>query len=1366
MFVLMGFIAGDRVAWRRWWFPDEATIAMSDGLLHDPSVEYTRYLNPGAARLDEYADCRGIILLADAGMGKSFELTAEIARRQAAGQHVVRLDLGTYSSAGEVKDAVRDAASAWEASGADDLVLALDGFDEPILEIRNLSDVLLRELSQLDLSRLRVLITSRRSFWRDSMADAFASWWGDQAATLTLAPLTEADIRMAVLSDGLDADAFIAAVQQAGAGPLAARPVSLRMLLAGWSKGSMPSARAEAYRLGVEYLVNENSPLRRERRQQGTPVPQRVAAASRLATVSLVTGRPRILRRSDPGGSLHEVALDQVSTTGATPDALDDVFDSAVLAGPAEARTWAHRSIEEYLCASLLASLPLGSATSLLSDPGSPEKLLPQFADTAGWLAGMSAEAMRWVVERDPAILINPDLRARADSEKRLIGQALLARLHDDEFPAVRVSYGGLAYAGLADDLRSLLADTGPFWRRREAARIITETGLRELDSELLSIVEATAAAKNPDGYDDDVQLALLAVNGLRACSEAALLDRLKATAADEQAPDLLRAEIMSILWPTHMSTSSLLEAAGSPLSPAIERRLAYTLIAAVRAGAVHLPELLAWFTAFPQTLTIGHHLSDLAGTVIGNSIATADPGTEGWRQAAALVRYQVTATGSLYGWRQDDLDRLDSDRRRALARDALMGRRDMLVIARFMAHGIIQPADLAWWLSELARGIAADPAAELSGRAVVEELARVIPAQDAAPVVAAAVAQNESLKPVTDAIFAETDTGQTDSPSGGTTAPADPAAYGRPDTFSADRLDAALTARDFPSVLLELETPALTGTQPGQTARRASAWEVLDASQQDQTLSLALDYVQRDDLDLDDWEHISSIAKAITMLQEHAPSALDKIPLAKWLSLLPKLTPTLETYRIVGVALPYAFAADPQITEERLTEELRRAAGTNAGMLAEFVRGYHFQSLGAEAISIASSDTVPPLALPALLRIAEPVLPDEMAATALSHVKRRPAADDREANAGTKENWLRAVAAAAFLAGSDQSAAVFDELLNTFRSDPAFGLTVIREAERSPRPAWRRLSADQLAALFSWGRQHLPSPSPVKPGVAVHADSAEDLPDKIIQQLAQQGETVAADVLDRLARETGDVWVKHAARTARDNARAAQWNPPPPSAIVEAISHHERRVVATAEQLAVVVLASVDELAEELALDRALRSQLWHRQRQDNKWVGYVPLTEPEFSDWLSRDLRHRIRQRVAVLREVEIQPRLSVTPADIPDLLAISIVTEGSSAELPIEVKCNWNDGVRSAIETQLGDRYLNGPHGTTGIYIVACYSGSAWLKDDSRREEAMRRDPDSLRPELDRRAQSLATRGITVHHRIVDLPLDMEPTPGASS
>jgi len=87
-------------------------MATSHGLLHDLSGKYTRYLNPGASWLEEHAERRAIILLADAGMGKSFELGAEIERRQPARQYVERLNLGEYSSPAEVKDAVRDAASA------------------------------------------------------------------------------------------------------------------------------------------------------------------------------------------------------------------------------------------------------------------------------------------------------------------------------------------------------------------------------------------------------------------------------------------------------------------------------------------------------------------------------------------------------------------------------------------------------------------------------------------------------------------------------------------------------------------------------------------------------------------------------------------------------------------------------------------------------------------------------------------------------------------------------------------------------------------------------------------------------------------------------------------------------------------------------------------------------------------------------------------------------------------------------------------------------------------------------------------------------------------------------------------------------
>ncbi len=1238
-------------------------------------------------------------------------------------------------------------------------------FDEPLLEITNLNNVLLRELGRLDRSRLRVIIASRRSLWRATMTGVFASWWHDGVVTLALGPLTESDIRIAASTEVADTDAFTAALQKAGAWPLAARPVTLRMLLASWGSRAMPSRRVDAYRVGVAGLVAEDSPRRRERRHQGTPLLQRVTAARHLAALTLLTGRPHVVRRSRPGGTRSDVALDQIATVESPLDVLDDVFDSAVLTGSGEARAWAHRSIEEYLCAERLSGLPLATAASLLSDPADPGKVLPQFADTAGWLAALSTEALTWVVDQDPAILVNPDLRSRSEDEKRLIGRAVLARLAGDEIPTDLRAYDALAYEGLAEDLSPLLAPTEPTWRRREAARIIAETGMRDADEKLVQLIEVIAADQGSHDDSDEVQVAIWAIIALRVCADPALLDRLKRLAADGQNPGLLRAEIIGILWPKHISTTELLEMVGpadTPLPAAFRRRLAYILIAAVRAGTVPPAELLGWFVNYPDSVHRDNALRELAGVVIGSVIATSQPGTTAWRDAAGLVRYQLEATGDLSGWRTEDLDKVGDDRRRAVARDALLGRSDGASIDRFLQHGIISPADLEWWLTELARRLDGDPAAALSARAVIEELAWIVPEQDASIAVASALTQHESLRAVADDIFGEAATRRrAEARAPGVSGQAGRSGHSTQEDFSADRLDRALAASDFFPAFLELERPVPASTQAGGAGRRIPAWQMLDESRKQRTAAVALGYLERRDLDSADWDTISCISEALKILLEQDPAAVTSIPAEQWLKWLPGLVSAPRGYLVVGTVLKHASSADREMTEQSLITEMRHEAEIGAVILSEFVRGYRFTSLSKIALELASTDSVRPTALPGLLRIAETVFPAETAATALAHIQRRSASPVHGPGMVREENapWECAVAAATILASSDQLPTAFGELLDAFREDNKFALDVVRAVENSGSVAWHALNAAQLADLYLWACDHLPPERPMEPGVAVRIDSAEALPAEIIRRLAQLANTEAADALETLGSVTGDVWIKHAARAARESARATKWIAPDPSAVMDVISNHERRIVVTSEQLADVVVACIDNLAVDLTKDRALRAQLWHRQRQGNAWVGYVPLIERELSDWLSRELRRRIGLHIAILREVEIQPHLSGTAADIPDLLAVSVVTGSGSAEIPIEVKCNWNRDVRTAIETQLGDRYLNGPHGTTGIYIVACYGGSAWADGDSRRDEAKPRNPDSLISDLEPSVQSLAASGITVHCRILDLRLDKD-------
>lgn len=160
------------------------------------------------------------------------------------------------------------------------------------------------------------------------------------------------------------------------------------------------------------------------------------------------------------------------------------------------------------------------------------------------------------------------------------------------------------------------------------------------------------------------------------------------------------------------------------------------------------------------------------------------------------------------------------------------------------------------------------------------------------------------------------------------------------------------------------------------------------------------------------------------------------------------------------------------------------------------------------------------------------------------------------------------------------------------------------------------------------------------------------------------------------------------------------------------------------------------------------------------DQWDGtYVPHREAEFSTWLARQLKARINQRIVLTREAEIQPRLGADPAEEIDLLC-TVITEETQITVPIEVKCNWNSGVVTALTNQLADRYLAGPTGNEGIYIVGCFSGAAWDKTDKRRHTVRRCDPKQLTDELRTAANTLKGQGCTVHVRVLGIPLDSNP------
>ncbi len=90
-------------------------------------------------------------------------------------------------------------------------------------------------------------------------------------------------------------------------------------------------------------------------------------------------------------------------------------------------------------------------------------------------------------------------------------------------------------------------------------------------------------------------------------------------------------------------------------------------------------------------------------------------------------------------------------------------------------------------------------------------------------------------------------------------------------------------------------------------------------------------------------------------------------------------------------------------------------------------------------------------------------------------------------------------------------------------------------------------------------------------------------------------------------------------------------------------------------------------------------------------------------------------------------------------------------------MEVKCNYNDDVIPALTTQLADRYLTGPVGHEGVYVVAYFDPDGWdPADRNRRQTAARHSSEELRQALTDEADAAADRGRTVHVRVLEIPL----------
>lgn len=566
-------------SWHRYWRPIKPKDIESEGdfrlrqFLQDWEISSPRHTDAVPFQAIETIPC--LVLLGEPGIGKSTGLRSEIDRigQNASSELILDLNLKQYGSEPELLAATfrSESFNEWKEMGRI-LHVFLDSLDECQLSIRNVAEILKRELRALsNTDGLYFRIVCRTADWPESLGAELKRLWGDDSfAMYELSPLRPHDIRAAAQSEGINPEAFWNELEEIGVIPLATKPINLLPLIDAYlADRTLPASQVELYRQSCLRLCEESSESRHEARYSGEySEHDRLKAASAIAAALIFGGLPAIRLRAKrtraPSTDLIATELTnyQIKDFKLQKRLLEETLNTGLFSAYDSGRLgWAHQTYGEFLAASFVDEhLSDQQIMSLITHPDDPDgRLVPQLYETAAWIASMRPTIFAAIVGREPEILLKSDMVDQSPEAKAALTESLLQLYNDRKRVERRRNYGlyrKLEHPDLVAQLRPYILEKDKnFFARREAFDIATACKLTELQHELFSV-----ALDSSEHY-------YLRVFALAAFVNVADIDSLaKAKVfaleqAGEDPDDELKGIALSVLWPEHLSATELFAA-------------------------------------------------------------------------------------------------------------------------------------------------------------------------------------------------------------------------------------------------------------------------------------------------------------------------------------------------------------------------------------------------------------------------------------------------------------------------------------------------------------------------------------------------------------------------------------------------------------------------------------------------------------------------------------------------------------------------------------------------------------------------------------------------------------------------------------
>lgn len=1402
-------MSAQKYQWERFWCPSSGTFSLDgDGFLEDPESPAGRFTNPAVVALETLSRVPCLVLLGEPGIGKSTALEEmRISAEASQPDCVFSLDLAGYGDEGRLHRDLFESGSFFDWSDPPtEPEIFLDSLDECLLRIDTVARLLAQGLLRRPHLQSRFLIACRTAVWPASLESALKEVWGESNVSVyELLPLRRADVEQAASANGISPDEFLGAVVEAGVGPLASRPITLKLLLGIYQQQSqLPGSRWELYEQGCLALCEESNPSRREKGRFGRlGNRQRLAVASRMGAITVFANRPAIWTgiasaeasndcsvadlagvSESAGGTLFEVAENDIR----------EVLDTGLFSSRGGERMgWSHRTFGEFLAARYLIEHNVTEAQipGLLFEVSSGEgQLIPQLQEPTAWLATKLDWLRRKLVKQDPESLLTsdaglPDAAAISELVAALLQRAFAGELSFDALHP-RTRRRALTHPGLAEQLKPSISDKSiSRYARNFAIDIAEDCRVEQLGHDLVQIAL--------DGDEDYVVRvnAAWATTRVASASERSELRPLLRLGPQDEPDGELRGCALIALWPDQLPLREVLDALDSP--PRANLFGAYWLFVHERfvpgIAADDIPVALDWLSRQPQRRAMHEHLESLIEQILVRAWQHSErPAVLSALAKTVFARlrteHDLSDRGSdkvLRGLIENDT----GTRRRLLERavsDTDDPEKDLELLA-FSDDPLVVPDDVPW-LVEKAQAAGPDlgrrwaKLARYSFR--VDEPDQVNLILEAAVTRKVQVIEDEFaewLQPV-----------RLDSPKADelrerrrrweglmtgarSPEPLDPPLH--------VRLAEVLAAIEGGRPDLFVNALGLLAVDPDDARDQAygahvditelPGWRIVDPATEERITKAAVTFLSQGNPPSDEWLDTGQMPfkaiagyQALRFLLTRRRRQLQELDVGVWrkwmVTLLAVPTTSVEDRAPDNELSRIAYEAAPKSLLAALRKVIR-ADATKHGHIFVLDRIEHLfdAAVGVLLLDEIENGTYKPESLMQLLGTALSLNLPEASEVAGSIVELRSSSQG-----GDQE---RAVAAGAALM-LDADDCGWPIVWPHIERDSEYGRAVM--AEVSDKNEWRRrgvadrLAEEHMADLYVWLEKQFPAkedPDLSKARMLGTRDSIGHLRSGVLEALRRRGTDAAAEALERIADTFPDRgWYRPFVAEARRLAIATTWRPPDPADIIALSSDPGTRLVRSGDELQGVLLESLARLESELQGETPAAPDLWNQIKRG----ASRPKDEPALSDYVKRFLDRDLQSRgVIVNREVEIRRGEGTGRGELTDLHVDAVARAALSdvvdkVTVIIEVKGCWNRELFTAMESQLVDRYMKDNKCQHGIYLVGCFHCPEWDTADRRYKEAKHQGADEIRTPLAEQAAELSAGSTSVKAYVLNTSL----------